>query len=370
MISGRDGENQVTPSTDLLYGVFETSPVSLVVTDRAGTITDVNERTEQLLGVPTSTLVGESVFDQQWDAKDADGRPLSESYNPFVRALGGKATDGQELSLVLPTGRRVAFRVNCAPVYDDGRVVAAVAAFEDLTAAGLREQELSAKNRQLEALASVLSHDLRNPLAIARGYLDLAAETGDLAHLDRVAGAHERMEELIDSLLLLARRGKAIGRREPVSLADAARTAWATVETGTATLTVDEDLGTVAADRVRLQQLFENLFRNSVEHGSTSSRTQSGDSVEHGDGDSHVTVAPSETTTGFTVSDDGAGLPGVADRIPLDAYLETGESATGLGLKIVLAVSEGHGWQASVAPASGGGAHFEFLTGDAVAVTE
>ena len=352
MTSGRHEATQATLSADLLHGVFETSPVSLVVTDRAGTITDVNDRTEQLLGLPTSVLVGESVFDEQWDAKDGDGRPLSEQHSPFARALAGTPTEGQELSLVLPPGRRVAFRVNCAPVYDDGRVVAAVAAFEDLTAAGLREQELSAKNRQLEALASVLSHDLRNPLAIARGYLDLAQETGDTAHLARVADAHERMEELIDSLLLLARRGKAIGRREPVSLADAARTAWATVETGTATLTVDEALGTVAADRVRLQQLFENLFRNAVEHG---------------DGDVTITVASLDADTDFSVSDDGPGLPGVTDRVSLDAYLEAGEDGTGLGLKIVQAVSEGHGWQASAAAASGGGARFEFLTGDGTA---
>lgn len=351
MISGREGAEQATLSADLLHGVFETSPVSLVVTDRSGTITHVNERTEQLLGVPTNVLVGRNVFDEAWGAEDGDGRALSEQRHPFVRALGGMPTEEQELSIVLPTDRRVSFRVNCAPVYDDDRrVVAAVASFEDRTATTLRERELTAKNRQLEALASVLSHDLRNPLSIARGYLDLAQETGEPSHLDRVADAHERMEELIDSLLLLARRGKAIGPREPVSLAAAAQTAWATVETGAASVSIADDLGTVAADRVRLQQLFENLFRNSVEHG---------------DAESHITVAPLDTETGFVVTDDGPGLPGVADRCPLDSYLETSEEVTGLGLRIVQAVSEAHGWPVFVASAPGGGARFEFLTGDA-----
>lgn len=349
MTSGRDGVSQATLSADLLHGVFETSPVGLVVVDRVGTVTHVNERTEQILDLSTSALVGQSVFDERWGTRDDRGEPLSDQHHPVGRALTGVATDGQELSAVLPTGRRVDFRVNCAPVRDgDGRVTAAVAAFEDRTATTLRERELTAKNRQLESLASVLSHDLRNPLSIARGYLDLAQETGELSHLDRVADAHERMEELIDSLLLLARRGRAIGPREPVSLADAARTAWATVDTGTATVTVADGLGTVDADRVRLQQLFENLFRNSVEHGG---------------GAVHVSVTAREHGPGFVVSDDGPGVPGVVGQVHLEQYLDATEDIRGLGLKIVQAVADGHGWAALLAPQPGGGVRFEFDVG-------
>ncbi|WP_323174890.1 ATP-binding protein, partial [Natrialba sp. PRR66] len=65
--------------------------------------------------------------------------------------------------------------------------------------------------------------------------------------------------------------------------------------------------GTVVADRTRLSRVFENLFRNAVEHAATGSRTASGDApltvtVT-------VTVGPLPDEDGFFVADDGPGIP-------------------------------------------------------------
>ncbi len=57
-----------------------------------------------------------------------------------------------------------------------------------------REQQLEEQNSRLEEFASVVSHDLRNPLNVANGHLELAQETGDLEHLDEIALSHQRME--------------------------------------------------------------------------------------------------------------------------------------------------------------------------------
>jgi PAS domain S-box-containing protein len=219
-----------------------------------------------------------------------------------------------------------------------------------------REQTLETQNDRLERFASVVSHDLRNPLSIASGHLDLALETGDEDYLEEVERAHDRMERIIDDLLWLAREGREIGEPRPVDLADVVDRAWAHVDTDGATLVAECDR-TIAADPDRLQQLFENLFRNSVEHGSTGSRPGADDSAEHGGSD--VTVRVGLLEDGFYVEDDGPGIPADDRERVLEAGYSTDDDGTGYGLWIVRTVVDAHEWDLAVTEGSAGGARFE-----------
>jgi signal transduction histidine kinase len=69
---------------------------------------------------------------------------------------------------------------------------------ERTTALVARERELERKNDRLEEFASVISHDLRNPLNVAQGHLELAREGIESEHLDTVADSHDRMNRLIE----------------------------------------------------------------------------------------------------------------------------------------------------------------------------
>jgi signal transduction histidine kinase len=219
-----------------------------------------------------------------------------------------------------------------------------------------RRRELKRQNERLETFAGVVSHDLRNPLSVARGFLELARD-GDAEALDRVEEALDRMESLIESLLALARAGEAIGELEQVDLGTAAEAAWRNVDTGAATLSVETD-ATVQADAGRLEQLFENLFRNSVEHGSESSGSQD-DSTPAGAG---VSVAIRSTSAGFAVDDDGSGIS-ESEREDVFEYGYTSDTeGTGLGLAIVRQIAEAHGWTVSAGESPEGGARFEFAT--------
>ena len=135
----------------------------------------------------------------------------------------------------------------------------------------------------VDQVSSVISHDLRNPLDVAKAHLRAAQETGDDEHFDTVANAHDRMEQIIRDVLTITRDRTAVDPSDDVSIETAAEDAWESVDTEQATLEVTDTLPTVTADADRLRRLFENLFRNSVEHGSTGSRPQAGDSVEHSD---------------------------------------------------------------------------------------
>jgi PAS domain S-box-containing protein len=210
----------------------------------------------------------------------------------------------------------------------------------------LRRQrnELRRRNERLDKFASVVSHDLRNPLSVASGRLELAREECDSDHLREVAHAHERIEALVDDLLTLAREGEGSSEPMRVDLANLSEDCWRNVATAGAELRVDAE-GAVAADRKRLQQLLENLFRNSVEHG--------------GGG---VTVTVGDLDDGFYVADDGPGIPAEERDRVFEAGYSTAPDGTGFGLSIVERVAEDHGWEVGVADGRDGGARVEVRT--------
>jgi signal transduction histidine kinase len=221
----------------------------------------------------------------------------------------------------------------------------------------------------LERFASIVSHDLRNPLQVAKGRL-AHVDPGDTPeHLDEAVGALDRMEELVDDPLVLARDGRRVDTTETVDVADVARSAWGNVEAPANDLRVDV-AGTVTADAGRLTRLFENLLRNSVEHGSTSPRSQApGDGVEHGSTNGRssagVTVVVGTMPDGFYVADDGPGIPEAERDEVFEAGYATNEGGTGFGLDIVREIVDAHGWTIAAGESDDGGAHFE-ITGDSL----
>jgi len=232
----------------------------------------------------------------------------------------------------------------------------------------LREQ-----NERLRTFAGRLAHDLRNPLGIARGYVERAADAGDGDDLGVAAGALDRMGRLIDETLMLAKMGETAVDRRELSLAAVARRAWRHVDTADGHLAVEDD-ARFEADESRVEELFENCFRNAVEHGSTSPRSQAReDAVEHGSADGRpaaddaeqgghgvaVRVGVLDGGEGFYVADDGPGITEGDREQVFEVGYTTHEDGTGFGLRIVREIVEAHGWDVTVAEGADGGARFE-----------
>jgi PAS domain S-box-containing protein len=205
------------------------------------------------------------------------------------------------------------------------------------------ERELQRQLDKLDEFATVVSHDLRNPLNVAQGNLQLARETGRDDQFGKVEAALDRMESLVEDLLTLAREGESVGETELVPLADVSWEAWTTVDTREATLTVEPDVSAVEANPDRLRQLFENLFRNAVEHGGPTVAVRIG---KLSDG-------------GFLVADDGPGIPEEKRDRVFDSGYSTAEESTGLGLNIVENIVEAHDWTICATESEDGGSRFE-----------
>ncbi|WP_049986757.1 sensor histidine kinase [Halobellus rufus] len=220
--------------------------------------------------------------------------------------------------------------------------------------------ERTERERDLERLAEILTHDLKSPLNAAKAQVDILrseAEGGE-EFLDRLERVHDRMGSIVADVRALVDGSRSRGLTlDSLDLNRVVTDAWEAVggcgdeiepswcgDTG-ASLVVDGDLGTVVADERRLRRLFENLFENALRHGGA-------------DADC-VTVTVSPTPTGVAVADDGVGVP-MADRERVFEYgYTTADGGTGFGLNIVAATAESHGWDVAVCDSEAGGACFE-----------
>ncbi|WP_277554079.1 PAS domain-containing sensor histidine kinase [Halobaculum limi] len=218
----------------------------------------------------------------------------------------------------------------------------------DITARKRTRQELERANTRLNEFADVVSHDLRNPLGVAQGYLELNEDELPADDYTTIADALDRMEALIDGLLTNARVENRGAELRSVELRRVIESCWHNVVTPGATLHADVDL-TIRADELQLTQLLENLFRNALDHAP--------------DG---VAVTVGALEDGFYVEDDGPGISEAERADVFDTGYSTSTHGTGLGLAIVERVVESHGWDIQVTESPTGGARFE-VTGVAVA---
>jgi PAS domain S-box-containing protein len=214
----------------------------------------------------------------------------------------------------------------------------------DTTTRKQYERMLERQNDRLKEFTDILSHDLRTPLGIIDGRLELFRESAEEEHLAAIERTTDRMARLVEDLLRVARQGQVVENPEPTDIDDLLDIASEGALPATATLRY-ESIPTVMADPDRLVQVFENLLRNSAEHG--------GDDV---------TVRVGPLRDGFYVEDDGPGIPESDRERVFDHGYTTREDGTGYGLSVVRSIVGAHGWDVSVSGADGGGARFE-ITG-------
>ncbi|MBP1954392.1 PAS domain S-box-containing protein [Halarchaeum rubridurum] len=318
-------------------GLFQAIPDPAFVLDAERAITEVNDAFLDATGLTYAAVVDRRpddlpVFDDdavarlhdRLDATGSDGDGTS-----AAETLTYRDADGDT--------RHAELRVRNDTVAGEPT---AVVVMHDVTA-------IHETNRQLEEFASIVTHDLRNPLQVAKARLPMVEPAVDedapaADHLDVIDGSLDRIDSLVDGVRSLVRETD-VEERRPVAFRDVVERAWRTVETDDDAPVLDVDgEPTVEADPARLQQLLENLFRNAHDHG--------GDDV---------TVRVGLDDGGFYVADDGPGIPPEERADVLETGYTTSNDGTGLGLKIVSEIADAHGWDLTIAESAAGGARFE-----------
>ena len=202
---------------------------------------------------------------------------------------------------------------------------------------------------EVDDLASVVSHDLRNPLSVASGYTQQLSRTLDAENnnarecVERVMSAHQRMEILIDNILALADSDESVENLEWVDFRDLCEQCLRNLPISEHKVRINIE-GEILSDRSRLGQVIENLVTNAITHG--------GDDVT-------VTIGRTDGGDGFYVADDGKGIPAEQRDQIFQTGFSTCSDGIGLGLAIVYEVVQSHGWTINVTESTDGGARFE-----------
>ncbi len=225
---------------------------------------------------------------------------------------------------------------------------------------GERTAELERSNRELDQFAYIASHDLKGPLrGIDNLALWIAEDAADVLpdeskrHLGLLRGRVQRLEQLLESLLVYSRAGRTSGMAEPVDTAALLRDVVEMLSLP-AGFTVEPvgPLPTIQTYRAPLELVFRNLISNAAKH--------------HGGPGGHVRVSAREAGdfAEFTVADDGPGIaPEYHGRVfDLFQTLRPRDDVegSGMGLAVVRKTTESLGGAVRVESALGSGAAFTF----------
>ncbi|MFB6200834.1 MAG: ATP-binding protein [Halorhabdus sp.] len=323
---------EIREKADLFDQLFAQLPASLYVKDRDGRhlyMSEYDVTPDDVIGKTDIEIYGDKEFARE--AYEDDMRVI-ETGEPIInKEEYNEANDQWTITSKVPWRG------------DDGRIKGLIGVTRFITEKKEYEREIERKNDRLEKFASVISHDLRNPLNVAIGHVDLLGQDYDDSRLDRVENALDRMDALIDDILELARHGRDAFEPDKVSLTAVARESWDHVETNDdIELEIASDLR-FCGDKPRVQELFENLLANASEHAHPET----------------ITIGALADESGFFVADDGPGIPPEEREEVFRPGFTTDREGTGFGLSIAAEICEGHGWEIDVTDSEAGGARFE-----------
>lgn len=324
----------------------ESATDAIVAMDADGKIRFANDALERVLGYEPEAVLGESLtilMPEHLRGRHREG--LRQYLETGERSLDwerihlpGLHKSGEERSLEITFSE-----------FDHGGEHFFVGILRDITEQERQQEQLERYNEQLEELIAALSHDLRTPLNVAKGRVDLASRSAEneetTADLETATDALDQMETMIEDLLALAQQGRAVAEPEPISLTEAVDAAWGMAETGDLELVRSDHLGEIEADRTRVIELLQNLFTNAAIHA---------------EGATSIRVGRLEREDGFYVADDGPGVPPDERERVFEPGFTTSDEGTGFGLAIVRRIAEAHGWSVDLRASDEGGARFEF----------
>lgn len=313
-----------------LAAILASSPDPILVTDQQDRLLLSNPAAWQVLGMNIETNEGKPIH-------------LVLSQPVLVELLKSSSAERQSREIILPDQR--VFMATATPVLAEGLKVGRVCVLRDVT-----------HFKQLDALktdfVASVSHDLRSPLTMMRGYATMLDGLGTLNeqqsdYVSKIIEAVEDMTRLVNNLLDLGRIEAGVGLKLEMVTAqeilddviDALRLQAAQKRIQLLAETPDPDIPPFEADRVLLQQALRNLLDNAIKFSRVEGKVE-------------IKVLMQDHGIVLKVSDQGVGIsPMDLPRLFEKFYRGASQGAkdrrgTGLGLAIVKSIAEKHGGRA------------------------
>jgi len=364
-------EEALLESEEKFRGIVEQSSDGIVLVDREGVIVEWNRAQEKIVGIKRRDALGKFLWDVQFDLAVEEMR-TPQTYESLKRMiLDAKGTEeaewfehAYENEIQRPDGQRRIIESVVFPIRTrEGNMMGSI--IRDVTETKQSEDELKRINRELDAYAYVVSHDLRGPISIvisaSRALQEMLQRPIDDENARQLARAAEIIESsadssrrLIEDLLSLAQAGQSTEDVAEVDVGEVVRRVLhekaGTIRGKGVKVVLAEDLGRVAADPTHVYQLFSNLIGNALAYNDNPEPSVTIGCEKSGRGSSR-----------YWIWDNGSGIaPEDLDKI-FNPLFRGKEGGTGIGLSIVKKVVDVYGGEIRVY--NDGGARFEFTMG-------
>lgn len=316
---------------DKLRRLIEVCPISITVFDKEGRVEAVSRESRdkypeqaqgELIGMPLRRMA------------ELRGYPYEET--PAYQALRGRTVVNQRMTFGGREWLAGAVPLRAAP---EGEVEGAVVVMQDITEYEQLKAEVNKLDRArlVSAMAAGVAHEIRNPLTVIKGYLQLfrqKAGEGGREQYQLVLDELDRVEAIISDFLSLAQNKATEKRRQ--SLNEIVRQVYPLLYADAVSrgveirLRLDDSLPDLDLDDKEIKQLILNLARNSIEAI---------------DGGGYVWLV-TERRGGagcLAIADDGCGIPGDQLGKIFDPFYTTKEGGTGLGLAVSASIAHRHG---------------------------
>ena len=355
-----------------LLTVLEQSPLAIAILEPSGRMLFSNSQFAELMGHATSPDDARS-YSALYRGFHLDGRPVGSEEWPAARAvLHGETIEGELLEVERSGGHRITISVNAAPVRDaDGRVVAGVVLFRDVTAERRTELQLRSTQRlqSVATLAGGVAHEVNNMMTAVLGYGGIVLRALGPDHpqaedMGMVVEAGERAARVTQQLLTFTRQQ--MTQRRILDLATVTRALAPVLQQ---LLGSDKDLVVVPAagvppvdaDRTQVEQVLINLVANARDATPSGGRvTISLDEETLGEdvGARHGFALTPGRYVRLRVADTGRGMDEPTRARIFEPFFTTKAfgQGSGLGLSMVYGIVKQHGGYILAESAPGDGA--------------
>ncbi|MEC0093293.1 two-component system sensor histidine kinase NtrB [Paenibacillus macquariensis] len=336
---------------DKLQQVMDMTPLCMVSLDRNGRVTSINEMMMNLFKIKMPNLTKIEVIGQHVTLFTYDMMVKEHIEYRVSQALQGIIMDHE-----LTQNESKIYYTNTSPLTNSytGEILGAILVIQDITETERLRNELGNMERLslVGQMAASITHEIRNPMAVVRGFLQLMHEKSPstLDHYYRIVMEElDRANGIINDFLSLAQNRvtekadchlhKIIYDLSPLLWADA------NLRGQSIELELDENVPELSLNSKEIKQLILNLARNGMES-------------MHVKGQLTIRTTVDDNYVELIVSDTGAGIPQSKLDELFVPFFTTKDQGTGLGLVLCLSIVEHHKGKITVHSEEGIGTSF------------
>ena len=347
-------ESSLVSITHEFIQLFDSAPDGMHVIDKNFQIIRVNYAYRKLAGLTTEEILGKKCYEI------FSGELCHTDQCPLSRILSGAKRVEIETHQTRRDGKTIPCLITATPLKDPaGKITGIIEVTRDISSWKKIEQSLStaaehlrARNIELEDFTHVISHDLQEPLLLIKAFSQrirtkCAANLPEKGknYLQRIESSTNRMQQLIDGLLLYSRVSSKAKPFETVNLKTVIQSVIddlaVKIENYQADISVDEQLPSIEADPLQMRQLFQNLIGNSLKYHHPDRKPEIIISL--------MPLSEKHCTHGYIclrVEDNGIGFDNKYRKMIFDIFqrlhTEKQSKGTGLGLSICKKIIKRH----------------------------